>query len=165
ASKLVNFSIAGGATPTGTLNLNDNDLVVDYTGTSPLATIASQIAAGYAGGTWAGPGINSGSAAAVAADSSNVHKTALGYAEAGDVFTSFPATFSGQSIDNTAVLLLYTAAGDADLSHTVDTIDFNLLTGSFAQSGKRWHDGDCNYSGTVDTIDFNLLATNFGYNV
>src|SRR5207253_11238087 len=51
--------------------------------------------------------------------------------------------------------------GDADLSGTVDTIDFNLLASNFSQSGKVWYDGDFNYSGTVDTIDFNLLATNF----
>ena len=47
------------------------------------------------------------------------------------------------------------------MNGTVDTIDFNLLSTNFAQSGKTWQDGDFNYSGTVDTIDFNLLAANF----
>src|SRR5207237_5179457 len=84
-----------------------------------------------------------------------------GYAEATDLFTSFPATFSGQTVDNTSLLTRYTYFGDANLDRTVDTIDFNLLAASFGQSGKRWFNGDFDYSGTVDTIDFNLLASNF----
>src|SRR5205085_10925941 len=87
--------------------------------------------------------------------------TSLGYGEASTVFTSFPAPFAGQNVDNTSVLVKYVYSGDADLNGTVDTIDFNLLAANFSQSGKVWTDGDFDYSGTVDTIDFNLLASNF----
>jgi len=138
-------------------------MIVDYTGPSPLATIKALLVTGYAGGAWTGNGITSNTAAAnVAAP----HKTALGYAEASDIFGSFPATFRGQNVpDNTAVLIRYTPYGDADLSGTVDTIDFNQLATNFSQSNKLWHDGDFDYSGTVDTLDFNLLATNFAFGI
>src|SRR5205814_6972586 len=97
-----------------------------------------------------------------AAASTGNSRTAIGYAEASQNFASFPATFSGQTLnDNPAVLMRYVLSGDADLSGTVDTIDFNLLATNFSQSGKKWFDGDFDYNGTVDTIDFNLLASNF----
>src|SRR5207244_9651041 len=124
--------------------------------------IQAAIASGYAGGAWTGNGITSSSAATAAASQ---HRTALGYAEATDLYTSFPATFSGQSVDNTSVLVRYTASGDANLSGTVDTIDFNLLAANFSGSGKRWTQGDFNYDTFVDTVDFNLLASNFSFTV
>src|SRR5262249_1611877 len=96
-----------------------------------------------------------------ATQASSAHKTALGLAEATDLFTSFPASFAGQSVDNTSVLVRYTYFGDADLSGTVDTIDFSLLAATFSQSGKSWFNGDFDYNGLVDTIDFSLLASNF----
>ena len=73
----------------------------------------------------------------------------------------FPATFAGQSIDNTSVLVRYTAYGDANLDGVVDTTDFNILASNFSGSGKRWSQADFNYDGATDTVDFNLLASNF----
>ena len=70
--------------------------------------------------------------------------------------------FKGQSVDGSAVLIRYTLSGDADVTGTVDTLDFNLLATNFGQSGKMWQDGDFDYSMAVDTLDFNLLAVNFG---
>jgi hypothetical protein len=118
-SNVTALSIAGGSM----LDLADNALVVDYSGASPLATIKSQLISGYAGGGWTGNGITSSTAAAVAADGANLHKTALGYAEASALGVS---TFAGQGVDDTAVLIRYTLAGDANLDLMVDTIDFKL---------------------------------------
>jgi hypothetical protein len=56
----------------------------------------------------------------------------------------------------------YVFAGDANLSGTVDSVDFNLLVSSFSQTGKAWFNGDFNYDTTVDSVDFNLLVSNFG---
>src|SRR6476646_5958088 len=78
-----------------------------------------------------------------------------------DLYTSFPVSFVGVSVDATAVLLRYTLSGDSDLDKTVDTTDFNRLAKNFATSGD-WSSGDFNYDDTVDAIDFNLLASNFG---
>src|SRR5262249_19806855 len=142
---------------TSTLDLNNNSLIVDYDPLdpqSPLAQIADQIKSGYASGAWTGTGIQS-SAAPIAGN------TALGYAEASDVLSPTGGTFKGQTVDGTSVLVRYTLTGDADVSGTVDTIDFNRLAASFSQTGKMWSNGDFNYDGTVDTVDFNLLAANF----
>src|SRR5207247_10459626 len=127
---------------------------------SPLTSIQALLTSGYNPGPWTGAGINS---AVAAANASAAHKTALGFAEASEIFSSFPAAFSGQSVDATAVLVRYTAYGDANLDGSVDTVDFNALAANFSQSGKRWIHGDFNYDSVVDTTDFNLLASNFSY--
>ena len=56
----------------------------------------------------------------------------------------------------------YTVAGDADLSGSIDTIDFNLVAANFSGTGRTFTQGDFNFDSSVDTIDFNLLASNFG---
>jgi hypothetical protein len=152
-SKIGSLSITAGAA----LNLNDQDMAVDYTGSSPIATILTYIQNGYAGGAWTGAGLTSSAAAAASATAS---KTALGYGEASVVGLG-GGTFSGQAVDGTAVLIRYTYAGDANFDGTVDTTDFNNLASNFSQSGKMWTNGDFNYDNTVDSVDFNLLASNF----
>jgi hypothetical protein len=101
-------------------------------GTSPIGSIAAQLVRGYSVGTWTGPGIRSSTAAAQS------NHNALGFAEATDLFTFFPAMFAGESIDSTATLIRYTLSGDANLDATIDTVDFNLLTANFSQSAKHW---------------------------
>jgi T5SS/PEP-CTERM-associated repeat protein len=144
------------------LDLSDNAMIVDYTGASPIASIQSAIHSGFASQTWTGTGISSSQAAAVAADSSNPHKTAMGFAEASDLFTGLSGTFLGQSVDNTSVLVRYTLRGDANLDGVVNALDFNALSTNFGSSGKRWSQGDYNYDGAVDTSDFAFMAANFG---
>lgn len=143
-------------TGTGVLNLNDGDMIIDYTGASPIAPIESLLAGGYNGGAWSGNGINS----STAAGSGN---TALGFAESSEIFTSFPATFSGQPVDDTAVLLKYTFYGDANLTGDVTLSDFNRLATNFGLSPRRWVHADFNFDGSVLLSDFNRLATNFGH--
>ena len=155
-----------GTTPTGELDLTNNAMIVDYTGSSSIATIQSLITSGYnAGATpafWTGNGIRSSSAAADAINSSAL-KTGLGYAEATDILTIFPATWEGQSnVDNTSVLVRYTYYGDVNLDETVNLVDFNRLAAFFGQTGMRWNNGDFNYDGNVNLQDFNRQAANFG---
>jgi hypothetical protein len=90
-------------------------------------------------------------------------EAAVGFAEATDLFTAFPATFAGQTIDDTSVLLCVTRRGDANLDGAVNLQDFNRLAAHFgATASARWSQGDFNYDGNVNLIDFNLLAANFG---
>jgi autotransporter-associated beta strand protein len=154
--KTTSLSISG----SGKLDLTDNDLVVDYAtlDPTPIATIANQIMIGYANGSWNGNGIASSSAAA---QSAATHRTALGVAEASSIYSSFPQTFSGQTIDSTAVLVRYTYSGDSNVDGTVDLTDFTYLAANFNGSGKTWVEGDYNYDGNVDLTDFTLLASNF----
>jgi len=149
--------------PTGVVNFNGGQIdlspggmIVDHSGgASPIAALRARIVQGYANGAWNGAGIMSSLAATTPG-------RAIGYAEATDIFTTFPASFMGQSVNAQTVLMRYTYAGDANLDATVDTVDFNLLAANFSQSGKNWVNGDFNYDATVDTVDFNLLASNFG---
>jgi acid phosphatase len=158
-SRVGSLSIAGGASPTAALDLADNDLIVDYSGASPVATIQNQIKAAYASGAWTGPGITSRAALAAAG---STFETGLGYGEASDVYTSFPADFVGQSVDSTTVLVRYTLKGDANLDGSVDTVDFNIVATYFGRAGRRWTHGDFDYNSFIDTTDFNYVATNFG---
>jgi hypothetical protein len=137
-------------------------MVVDYSSGSPRAALETLIKTGYANGAWTGNGITSASAAAAASSS---HMTALGIAEATDIYPSLPATFKGQTVNSTSVLIRYTAVGDADLSGNVDLTDFTLLAANFNGSGKRWFKGDFNYDGSVDLTDFTMLASNFNSTV
>ena len=143
---------------TGKLDLADNSAIIDYTGTSPLATIQQRLASGYNGGAWNGLGIISSTAAARS-------DAGVGYAEAIDLFTAFPATFRGESIDDSSILLTHTLYGDADLNRTVNLDDFNRLATSFGTSARRWAHGDADYNQTVNLNDFNALAANFGRSI
>ena len=155
-SNVKNLSVAGGAT----LDLNDQDLVYDYSGATPIATVRSLLVSGYNGGAWNGTGINSSAANAHNAVP-GAHTVALGYVEGSTAGIS--GSFSGQTLtDATNVLIRYTYSGDANIDGTVDTIDFNQVAANFSGSSKDWNQGDFNYDGTVDSVDFNLLASNFG---
>jgi hypothetical protein len=148
------LTVVAGATP-GTLDVTDNALVVDYSGTSPLDTLRARVISAYAGGSWSGAGITSSLAG-------TAH--GVGYAEASDIFTVFPATFVGQEVDGTSVLIRFARYGDANLDGAVTLSDFNRLATHFgAASGTAvWSHGDFNYDGNVDLQDFNRLAANFG---
>lgn len=140
---------------TNSLNVTNNAVVVHYSSSNPRAALEAQLATGYAAGSWNGVGINSSTAAATAG-------SAVGIAEATDLGS--PATFAGQNIDSSTVLIRYTRAGDANLSGTTDIDDFGVLAANFNQPS-RWGRGDFNYSGTTDIDDFGILAANFNQGV
>ncbi len=147
----------------GVLDLTNNALIIDYAaGNSPIANIRTLLINGYAAGAWNGTAtgaVNSSTAAAVAANGANVHKTALGYAEASFLGLS---SFAGQSVDADAIVVRYTLSGDANLDGKVNALDFNSLATNFGQNtgNQDWSHGDFNYDGTVSTADFTTLAAN-----
>ncbi|HRK31069.1 MAG TPA: hypothetical protein PLD59_08320 [Tepidisphaeraceae bacterium] len=146
------LTIAGGAVPTATLNITDENMIVDYSGVSPFATIRAQIIAGYNGGAWNGLGIRSSNAAF------NL-SFGVGYAEATQLGS--PASFFGESIDTTSVLVAYTLYGDADLNRMVNLDDFTRLAANFGLAS-TWATGDFTYDGVTNLNDFTALAANFG---
>lgn len=153
AAKISSLSVGSAA-----LDLTNNSLVIDYTGTSP-GTARTNLINGCAGGSWNGTGINSSIATSIAADNANSHKTAIGYAEASTLGIT---TFRGVSVDTTAILLRYTYTGDANLDGMVNAMDFGALAGNFGSAtGKIWIQGDFNYDGVVNSLDFAALASNF----
>jgi len=144
----------------GRWDLNNNDLIVDSDTASQAVEYdrtKRYIKSGFANGSWNGTGLNSSAAIAAA---STLDRTGLGYVKAADVFTSFPATFVGETVDNTTVLVRYTLLGDADLDGTVNIGDFAFLASNF-NLPRDWRFGDFNYDGTTNIGDFALLASNF----
>jgi hypothetical protein len=137
--------------------------VVDYApgALSPIGTPAvpgslfALIASGYAGGAWNGPGLNSSTAASLPGH-------ALGFGDAASNFSSFPAIFFGQNVDESSVLVRYTLGSDANLDGSVNLADFNRLASNFGQSSRPFALGDFNYDAQADLADFNILASNFG---
>jgi hypothetical protein len=142
----------------GKLDINDNALIVDHNGASPIADVRSLIVSGYAGGSWAGNGITSSTAAANPA-------TAIGYAEATDAATP-GGLFEGLPVDDTAVLVRLTLAGDATLDGVVDFDDLvnlaqNYNTTVSAATDGWWSHCDFTYDGVTDFNDLVKLAQNY----
>jgi fibronectin-binding autotransporter adhesin len=148
---------AGTLSSSGTVDLNGY-MILDYSGSSPISAIKTRIVSGYNNGAWTGSGINSSSAATIAANSGNLHKTGIGFGEA----NVLGQNFAGQITDLTALLMRYTYFGDANLDGQVNTADFSALSTHFNATSQLWNTGDFNYDGTVNALDYNALASNFG---
>jgi hypothetical protein len=153
------LTIAGGATPTGTLNLTDNAAIVDYpaAGPSPAADIRSQIISGRGGtdllGTWTGLGINS---SAAAADPSSF---SIGMANNADMPLGSYTNFRGEAVDASSVLIRFTRNADANLDGIVDDNDVTIVGATYGMtSGATWELGDFDYDGDVDDNDVTLVS-------
>jgi hypothetical protein len=138
--------------------LNDNALIVDYTGNAAaMESIVALLAAGRAGGT-SPAGIYS-----PAANASSGTYT-LGAAQASDVLGlsgAQTALFAGQSVDATSVLVKQTFSGDASLDGRVDFGDLVRLAQTYNTSGGTWARGDFSGDGNVDFNDLVALAQNY----
>jgi hypothetical protein len=111
------------------------------------------LASAYANGAWTGPGLASSAAGA----SVSPNKSALGYLDnLAGAFTEF----SGQSVDDTSILIKYTRAGDANLDGLTNLFDLVALSKHWQMPG-LWEDGDFNYDGIVNSADLGLLAMNW----
>ena len=139
-------------------DLNDNDLIVDYSGPSQLGAVQTLINAGRTGGTWLGNGLTS-----TAARNANPKNTSLGAMESSDfkVIYGAGATFDGQTIDTTAVLVKYTYYGDADFNGQVNFDDYVRTDAGFNSNGTVWVRGDYDGDGQVNFDDYVLLDLAF----
>jgi hypothetical protein len=144
---------------TSKLNLNDNDLILNYSGgASPMADVFSKLAAGRAS-------TPSGIFSSAANASDGMYS--LGVAEAKDVLGlggAATATFSGQTVDATCVLVKFTYGGDANLDGIISSDDYAAIDFNVAVAGASgWWNGDFNYDGIISgddyaIIDFNIAA-------
>lgn len=154
------LTLTGGAGATAAIDLGNNALVVDYSATSPISDIRAAVISGYAaaGPHWTGAGIRSFVAASDAS-------LGLGVVEASNVLHisgAQTATFAGETVDATSVLVRLTKLGDTNLDGRVTFTDFQRLESGFGQPGATWRTGDFNYDGVVDRTDFALLYANYG---
>jgi hypothetical protein len=155
------LTIAGGATPTGKLDVTDNAAIVDYpaAGPNPEAAIRAQILAGRGGSglgkTWDGQGITSSTAAAA-----SVNSMSVGYAVNGQLPLGAYGSFRGQTVDASSVLMRFTRTGDANLDGVVNNNDVTIVGANYAPgfAKPRWDLGDFDFNGFVDNNDVTLLG-------
>jgi hypothetical protein len=137
------------ATGSGKFDLRDNSAVIRN---MTLAQVQAEIASGYAGGAWNGPGLNSSTAAAT-----TLH--VLAFAQNSMLNRS---TFKGVSgLNASDVLVKYTYTGDADLSGAVTLDDFTLFLGGYQSGGTTWFQGDFDYNGATTLDDFTLFLLGY----
>jgi hypothetical protein len=145
-------------TGTGTLDLNDNNLIVDYATSTQLPAVQSLINAARSGGAWTGNGITSSSA-----KNNSDHNTSLGAMEASDFKNLYGASalFDGEAIDTTAVLVKYTYYGDTDFNGQVNFDDYVRTDSGFNNHSSGWLNGDFDGNGQVNFDDYVLIDLAF----
>ncbi|MFT3788430.1 MAG: calcium-binding protein [Tepidisphaeraceae bacterium] len=148
-ASIVSFGVSG------VLDVTGNSFVFDYNGASPLNTVRSRIASGFAGGSWGGNGITSSTAA-------NIAGTGVGYAEA-SALTLVPAnTFRGTTVDSTSVIVSYTLFGDTNLDRVVNFVDLLALASNYGKTATAvWTTADFNYDTNTGFVDLLSLASNY----
>jgi hypothetical protein len=163
--KTKSLTVAG----VGKFDVTDNNVVIDYTGSSPIGVatagdyngITGAVQTGRAQGAWNGPGINS-SRTAIAGG-----LTAIAVAEAGAVLglsAGQTATWSGHTVDATSLLLMYTYDGDANLDGLLSGDDYTAIDFNVAiPAASGYTRGDFNLDGIISgddyaIIDFNMVA-------
>jgi hypothetical protein len=130
-------------------------MIVDYTGASQLAAVQALINSARSGGTWLGGGGITSSAAR----NNPAHNTTLGAMEASDFKFLYgaAATFDGQAVDNSEVLVKYTYYGDADFNGKVNFDDYVRIDNGFNNHRSGWLNGDFDGNGVVNFDDYVLI--------
>jgi subtilisin family serine protease len=137
------LTIAAGAL----LNAASSSVLVDYTGSSPIADVIA---------AWLDGRI-------VADTDAGGLPTYLAIAEAFDLGAS---EFNGVVVDDTAVLVKFTYVGDANLDGQVDALDYERVDLSIGNNGVfGTAQGDINYDGIVDALDYEQIDLNIGNGV
>ncbi|MBC7782276.1 MAG: autotransporter-associated beta strand repeat-containing protein [Burkholderiales bacterium] len=149
----------------GTLELHDNDLIVDYgANATPYASVLAQVKAGIPllgfGGD--GTGIASAEVQAQGAGGIGLSGTMLGVID-GATTGGQVAALSGFTVPNptTSVLVKYTWRGDANLDGVVNGSDYALADTGFSGGGTGWFYGDVNYDDVINGSDYALIDTGF----
>jgi hypothetical protein len=145
------------------LDLADNDLILDYTGSSPLGSasggtysgVTGMIQSGNNSGLWNGPGIVTSMPDAVTS------KTVLGVADASETLglsSGATALWHNVTIDDTTLLIKYTYAGDQNLDGVINADDYAWIDlYSQIPSSNTYNRGDLNYNGAINADDYALI--------
>ena len=132
---------------TSSLAVNDNDVIIDYTG----ASLIGQTIADYLAGK------------IISLSSVSGLPTYLAIAESADIGV---LDFSGVPVDDSAVLVKFTYVGDGNLDGQVDALDYERIDLSIGNSGvSGTAQGDFNYDGVVDGLDYEQVDLNVGNGV
>jgi hypothetical protein len=159
---------APAAVDSGRLDLNDNDLVINFVAgdADPLPQLRAVLKSGRGAGTWDGVGIGS-----LAARNDVRHITGLAYGTAADVLGlsgAQTAAWSGVNVDATSLLVKYTYNGDANLSGQVDSNDFFRIDVGYskrtlysAANVPGYGQGNFDFDEDVDAADYMIIDRAF----
>ncbi|MGH7179116.1 MAG: hypothetical protein ACREJC_17190, partial [Tepidisphaeraceae bacterium] len=146
---------------TGKLDLNDNDMILNYppSRSAALDAVQALINSARNGGDWLGDGLSS-----TTARNHPFGTTTLGAMEAQDYLDYYGAgtPFAGQTVDSTMVLVKYTYYGDANFDGTVTLDDYANIDAGFLLNLTGWMFGDFDGSGgKPDLDDYSLIDAAF----
>ncbi len=150
------LSLATGAT----FNLTNNVAIDNYSGTTPFATLNGLIKSAYNAGQWGGSGIDlsfSGDTSAFRnigiVDNATLPPAPANLGASGAPQYQF-ASFAGESVGSSSILMAYTKTGDANLDGVTDITDFPLFIDSYksAETGPMTWFGDYDHDGLI-TLD------------
>ena len=157
------LSIASG----GKLDMKDKDLIIDYTGASPLGSwngsaytgISGLIQSGRNGDLWNGSGI------VTSMTDARSGLTTVGFDEASSslgLSGSQTTSWGGKTVDATSVIIKYTWGGDADLDGDLDGDDYFYLDSHVLQTGTvfGFNNGDYNLDGELNGDDYWIIDSN-----
>jgi hypothetical protein len=149
------LSIADGAV----LDITNNDVVIDYSGASPIAAYEALVASAYnVTGDWLGDGITSSIAAIdgayVVAIADNAALPApFGSAQGGPLF-------SGVDVDLDTILIKFTHRADVDLDGAITPNDASIFGTNYSEGDPaNWAMGDMDYDGIFTPNDASIFGT------
>lgn len=145
----------------GALDLNNNDLIVDYpaTGPNPIVTLRNWVLQGYA------PVPTTGKTGIITTVGQTFGNTLLVLFDNSTV--NLPS-FDGVTLDATSIVGKYTYQGDTNLDGMVDVNDYTAVfqnLGSTVAPGVAWLKGDTNFDGVVTPLDVTAIDANIGSGV
>ncbi len=148
------LSISG----TGRLDIFNNQMIVNYSGASPMNAVEAMITSARNGGSWTGSGLISSNAR-----NDDPKNTGIGAIESTDYFSVYGAgaPFAGENIDDTAILLKYTYYGDTDFNGIVNFDDYSRTDAGFNGNKSGWFNGDFDLNDTVNFDDYSLIDLAF----
>ncbi len=156
-SHLSGLSISSGAA----LDMNNNDLIVDYSGSSPFTQIQAWVMSGYSSTVdTTRSGITS------SASQSSGGKTILALFDNALVGSS---QWDGQTVPADSVIGKYTYFGDTNLDGQVTGDDYGAIDAELGTTGlspgDAWLRGDTNFDLQVTGDDYAAIDANLGLGV
>jgi hypothetical protein len=155
--QITGLSLTGSAT----LDLNDNDLVVQYTGASPFTQLQQWVMSGYAAA--GSPGIGS----TVAENTGQ--QTFLALLDNADFGASEWPEGSGNMVGPMTIIGKYTYFGDTNLDGMVTAADYNAVDAGLGRTGldpgEAWAAGDTNFDYNITAADYNAIDAGLGLGV
>ncbi len=144
------------------LDVQENRLIVHnmLVGTwngSNYTDVSGYIQSGRNDGTWDGSGIMTSQLAAVGA----APKTTIGVADGATILGLGPGQtdlWSGQTVTDTDVLIMYTWGGDGNLDGTINADDYALIDFNHDNPTRHgYYNGDFNYDGEINADDYAII--------